>query len=192
MARTNKPKAGGAKVTTSGTTLDLEALRQIVEILEASEVTRLVWTNGTEKVSIRRGAPPVTHLVQHLGGAMPSTPGVVVSSTPPSAAPPGVAPAARASAPSRAAPAPAPEAERKGQVISSPFVGTFYRSPAPDQPSFAEVGSMVKKGQVLCIVEAMKLMNEIESDVAGRVTEVLAQNGQPVEYGQPLFRVEPA
>jgi acetyl-CoA carboxylase biotin carboxyl carrier protein len=81
--------------------------------------------------------------------------------------------------------------EKKGHVITSPFVGTFYRSPAPDQPVYCEVGSSVKKGQTLCIIEAMKLMNEIESEVAGKVTEVLAQNGQPVEFGQALFRVEP-
>jgi acetyl-CoA carboxylase biotin carboxyl carrier protein len=71
-------------------------------------------------------------------------------------------------------------------------VGTFYRSPAPDQPPYVEVGAAVKKGQVLCIVEAMKLMNEIESEVAGKVAEVLVQNGQPVEFGQALFRIEPA
>jgi acetyl-CoA carboxylase biotin carboxyl carrier protein len=71
-------------------------------------------------------------------------------------------------------------------------VGTFYRNPAPDQPPFAEVGQVVKKGQVLCIVEAMKLMNEIESEVSGKVAEILANNAQPVEFGQALFRIEPA
>ena len=75
--------------------------------------------------------------------------------------------------------------------MSSPFVGTFYRTPSPDQPPFAEVGTVVKKGQVLCIIEAMKLMNEIESDEAGRVIEILAENGQPVEFGQPLFKIRP-
>jgi acetyl-CoA carboxylase biotin carboxyl carrier protein len=95
----------------------------------------------------------------------------------------------RPSAPSRPVEG---SSEKKGHVITSPFVGTFYRSPAPDQPSYVEVGTAVKKGQVLCIIEAMKLMNEIESEVAGKVAEVLAQNGQPVEFGQPLFRIEPA
>ncbi len=71
-------------------------------------------------------------------------------------------------------------------------MGTFYRTPAPDQPAFVEVGSMVKKGQVLCIVEAMKLMNEIEAEMAGTVAEILVENGQPVEFGQALFRIEPA
>jgi acetyl-CoA carboxylase biotin carboxyl carrier protein len=82
--------------------------------------------------------------------------------------------------------------DKKGHIVTSPFVGTFYRSPAPDQPPFVEVGTVVRKGQVLCIVEAMKLMNEIESDVAGKVAEVLVENAQPVEFGQPLFRIEPA
>jgi acetyl-CoA carboxylase biotin carboxyl carrier protein len=104
------------------------------------------------------------------------------------AAPPAAAPAAPAPAPAAAA---APAAEKPGHGVTSPFVGTFYRTPAPDQPSFVEVGSVVKKGQVLCIIEAMKLMNEIEADVAGRVAEILVENGQPVEFGQTLFRIEP-
>jgi acetyl-CoA carboxylase biotin carboxyl carrier protein len=194
MARNDKPKAAvqvkasKATVSSGGTSLDLEALRQIVEILEASEVTRLVWSNGNERVSIRRGTPPVTQVVQHMAApVMPSTPGISVMPSP--AQHHHASPAPRPSAPPRAAVA---TDEKKGQVITSPFVGTFYRSPAPDQPSFAEVGSTVKKGQVLCIVEAMKLMNEIESEIAGKVAEVLAQNGQPVEFGQPLFRIEPA
>jgi acetyl-CoA carboxylase biotin carboxyl carrier protein len=74
--------------------------------------------------------------------------------------------------------------------VTSPFVGTFYRTPAPDQPSFVEVGAVVKKGQVLCIIEAMKLMNEIEADSAGKVVAILAENGEPVEFGQALFRIE--
>ncbi|MEY3212556.1 MAG: acetyl-CoA carboxylase, biotin carboxyl carrier protein, partial [Pseudomonadota bacterium] len=82
------------------------------------------------------------------------------------------------------APAPAP-----GHVVNSPMVGTFYRSASPDAPPYAELGASVRKGQVLCIIEAMKLMNEIESDVDGVVVEILAQNGQPVQFGQPLFRV---
>ena len=85
-----------------------------------------------------------------------------------------------------------PAPEKKGHVITSPFVGTFYRTPAPDQPPFVEVGSSVRKGQTLCIIEAMKLMNEIESEVGGKVAEILVENAQPVEFGQALFRIEPA
>ena len=84
-----------------------------------------------------------------------------------------------------------PEAPEAGRVIASPIVGTFYRSPAPDKSPYVEVGSLVKKGQVVCIVEAMKLMNEIESEFEGRVVQVLVNDGEAVEFGQPLMRIEP-
>jgi acetyl-CoA carboxylase biotin carboxyl carrier protein len=84
----------------------------------------------------------------------------------------------------------AEKADERGTMITSPFVGTFYRAPTPEATSFVEVGQTVHKGQVVCIVEAMKLMNEIESDVDGKVLEVLVGNGEHVEYGQPLFRIE--
>ncbi|RKI38909.1 acetyl-CoA carboxylase biotin carboxyl carrier protein [Corallococcus sp. AB004] len=170
------------------TSLDVEALRQIVEILEASDVTRLVWTKGPEKLYIRRGHAPETTIVHHTA---PSGPGVTVSPPVEYAAP--VAPrVALAAAPAAAAPAPEKPAEKPGHQVTSPFVGTFYRTPAPDQPPFVDVGTVVRKGQVLCIVEAMKLMNEIESEVSGRIAEVLVENGRPVEFGQALFRIEPA
>jgi acetyl-CoA carboxylase biotin carboxyl carrier protein len=178
--------APGVEVRSTGgaSTLDVEALRQIVDILESSEVTRLVWRNGREKLFIRRG-PAVTHVMQPVMTS--SSPAVHVTAPSPHLEKP------RPSAPARpTAAVPEVVAEKKGHLITSPFVGTFYRTPAPDQPAFVDVGSVVKKGQVLCIVEAMKLMNEIESEVAGKVTEILAQNAQPVEFGQPLFRIEPA
>jgi acetyl-CoA carboxylase biotin carboxyl carrier protein len=193
MAGAQRPAQGGdegtaAKATVSGrTSLDVDALRQIVEMLEGSDISRLSWTNGTERLVIRRGQP--TYLA-HAPAPMPMAhvpaPSVTVSAPAPTAAP---APAAAAAAPGPAAAA-APE-KKPGVIVTSPFVGTFYRTPAPDQPPFVEVGSVVKKGQVLCIVEAMKLMNEIEAEAAGRIAEILVQNGQPVEFGQPLFRVEP-
>ncbi len=184
MVDKKKKVASGAsalEVRTSGgpSTLDVEALRQIVDILEASDVSRLVWRNGREKLFICRG-PTVTHLMQPAMTS--SSPSVHVMAPSQNVDKP------RSSAPVR--PSPAPEAVPKGHLITSPFVGTFYRTPAPDQPSFVDVGTVVKKGQTLCIVEAMKLMNEIESEVAGKVVEVLAQNAQPVEFGQPLFRIE--
>ncbi|MDP1919646.1 MAG: acetyl-CoA carboxylase biotin carboxyl carrier protein [Myxococcales bacterium] len=177
--------AGSAVEVTPGTSFDLEALRQIVELLEASEVTSLDWRRSGERLSIRRGPPPA-NVVQSM--PMPVSPAVQVIPHASPAPAPAATIAPRPSAPRT--PAEARE-EKKGHVITSPFVGTFYRSPAPDQPVYCEVGSSVKKGQTLCIIEAMKLMNEIESEVAGKVTEVLAQNGQPVEFGQALFRVEP-
>ena len=183
---------GGLRVE-AHTSLDVEALRQIVEILEASEVTRLEWQRGDERLLIRRGppeaapamvAPAVVHAAPAVASVTPVAP--VVSAAPvvaPVAAPVAVA------APSVAE---APSTSRPGHIVTSPFVGTFYRTPSPDQPPFVEVGSVVKKGQVLCIVEAMKLMNEIESEVPGRVAEILVEGGQPVEFGQALFRIEPA
>jgi len=178
------PEAPAVEIrSSSGSSLDVESLRQIVDILEASEVTRLVWRNGREKLFIRRGPAAVTHMVQPMMAAT-QAPAVHLSSSPAQFEKP------RPSAPARPT-ATAPEAP-KGHLITSPFVGTFYRTPAPDQPSFVEVGTTVRKGQVLCIVEAMKLMNEIESEVAGKVVEILGQNAQPVEFGQPLFRIEPA
>jgi acetyl-CoA carboxylase biotin carboxyl carrier protein len=159
--------------------LDVEVLRQIIELLEASDVTRLSWRRGRERLLIHRGSganPPVS-----VG--FPS-----VSLVPGSVEPLGEKPTAAADnsqRPARSAAAPS------GHLVTSPFVGTFYRTPAPDQPPFVEVGTAVKKGQVLCIVEAMKLMNEIESEVSGTVVEILTENGQPVEFGQPLFRLEP-
>jgi acetyl-CoA carboxylase biotin carboxyl carrier protein len=184
--------AGGSGRDPGATSLDVEALRQIVEMLEASDVTRLVWQRGDERLYIRRGHGPAPTIVHH---AAPVSPSVSPVSTMEYAVPAPARPSAPAPAPapaSAAAAAPAKPAEKPGHVITSPFVGTFYRTPAPDQPPFVEVGSVVKKGQVLCIVEAMKLMNEIEAEMAGRVAEILVENGQPVEFGQALFRIEPA
>jgi acetyl-CoA carboxylase biotin carboxyl carrier protein len=156
---------------------DLDLVRQLIELLEASDVTRLSWRRGKEHLVIRRGPGPVPHLSL-------ASPSVMVSPTP-------VEGPTRPAAPSPA-PVSAPEAAKSGHVVTSPFVGTFYRTPAPDQPVFVDVGSVVRKGQVLCIIEAMKLMNEIEAETAGTVVEILAENGQAVEFGQPLFRIEPA
>jgi acetyl-CoA carboxylase biotin carboxyl carrier protein len=103
-----------------------------------------------------------------------------------------VAPAAAAAAPAAApAPAEAPPAEAEGLVVKSPIVGTFYRSPDPNSAAFVDVGDRIKPGQVLCIIEAMKLMNEIEAEVSGQVLKVHPQNGQPVQYGDPLFTIRP-
>lgn len=173
-------------VKAEGTSLDVEALRAIVEILESSEVNELSWRSGQERLIIRRGPHPapaqyhsvsVPHTVTH---APPESRLVAASVTPtPLATPDGIATSVVGTKPSIA-----------GTLVTSPFVGTFYRTPAPDQPSFVEPGSAVRKGQVICIIEAMKLMNEIESEVAGKVVDILAENGQPVEFGQPLFRIE--
>ncbi len=164
--------------------LDVDALRRIVELLETTEITRLSWRRGPERLLITRGHGPAP-IVQVSPG------------TPPAPLPPmqpvSLGPRVNAAEASAAQPAPpaAAEGEKKGHLVNSPFVGTFYRTPAPDQPAFVELGSVVKKGQALCIIEAMKLMNEIEADEPGKIIEIFVENGQPVEFGQPLFRIEP-
>ncbi|HVE87529.1 MAG TPA: acetyl-CoA carboxylase biotin carboxyl carrier protein [Myxococcales bacterium] len=181
-ASLEEPEGGAA-----ATSLDVDALRQIVEILEASDVTRLSWRRGKERLLIRRGQPTTT--IVHAAPSGPAVTPVVPDAPAPRPFSPASAPSAPAAA---SAEAPAAAAAKGGHLVTSPFVGTFYRTPAPDQPPFVDAGAVVRKGQVLCIIEAMKLMNEIESDVAGRVVEILAENGQPVEFGQGLFRIEPA
>ena len=164
--------------------LDVDALRRIVELLETTEITRLSWRRGPERLLITRGHGPAPIVqVSPVAASAPLPPMQPVSLAPRQAV-------AEASTP--ATPASAPATEKPGHVVASPFVGTFYRTPAPDQPAFVEMGSVVRKGQTLCIIEAMKLMNEIEADEPGKITEILVENGQPVEFGQPLFRIEPA
>jgi acetyl-CoA carboxylase biotin carboxyl carrier protein len=166
-----RPGAGGA--------FGLETIQQLVELLERSSVTRVSWRRGSERLVIQRGLPAPAS-----GVAAPPPPVLARAHSAP--VPSGAGP--RVSAPE---PTPAPAAEKPGIVVTSPFVGTFYRAAGPDQPVFVELGSVVKKGQAICIIEAMKLMNEIESEVAGKITEILVENGQPVEFGQALFRIEP-
>jgi acetyl-CoA carboxylase biotin carboxyl carrier protein len=187
--QTSKPTAAPS-VSSSG--LNVDSLRQIVEILESSEVTRLVWRSGGERLTIRRGpiVPAAMHAptVHYAPAPLAHHAEVGQGSAPPRAS----ASVTSAGGTATASVTPPAAVEKPGTVITSPFVGTFYRTPAPDQPPFVDVGSSVRKGQTLCIIEAMKLMNEIESEVAGKVTEVLAKSGEPVEFGQPLFRIEAA
>jgi len=155
-----------------------DTLRAIVAVLEGTDITRLDWCRGDERLVLRRG--PESHAVQFAAPAQ----GSHAQAFHPAPAP---SPAPAASRPEPVKPEPA----KLGTIVTSPFVGTFYRSPSPDAPAFVEMGAVVRKGQVLCIVEAMKLMNEIEAEAPGKIAEVLAENGQTVEFGQPLFRVEP-
>jgi acetyl-CoA carboxylase biotin carboxyl carrier protein len=150
--------------------MDLRKLKTLIDLVSESGISELEVTEGEGKVRIVKNAPPV-----------------YVQSAPPQYAAPAAAPlAAPGHAPEAAAPAAAP-AVPQGHVVTSPMVGTFYRAPSPGADPFVQVGDTVKEGQTLCIIEAMKLLNEIESDVAGVVKEVLVENGQAVEYGQPLY-----
>ena len=164
--------------------MDVEKLKAILEALQGTEVTRLTWVEGQETLDLRLGHPPPPTTSVHTMAAPAQ---MAAIPTPPSVAP--VAPAP--SAPAASAPAARPADDKKTFTVNSPFVGTFYRSASPDSAPFVDIGSVVKKGSVLCIVEAMKLMNEIEAELPGRLLEALVQNGQPVEYGDALFRFEP-
>ncbi len=153
--------------------MDLRKLKTLIDLVSESNVSELEITEAEGKVRI----------VKSAGVAMAAP--VVMAA--PAAVPAPVAVAAPAAAPAEAA-APAPAAA--GHTVKSPMVGTFYRSSSPGAAPFVQIGSVVKEGDTLCIVEAMKILNEIESDKSGTVTQILCENGQAVEYGQPLFIIE--
>jgi acetyl-CoA carboxylase biotin carboxyl carrier protein len=148
--------------------MDLRKLKKLIDLVEESGISELELTEGEEKVRISRAlmhnpAAPVTHYVS--------------------------APPAAAAAPVATTAAAAPVAEEQGQVVKSPMVGTFYRASSPDAKAFVDVGSSVNSGDTLCIIEAMKLLNEIETEYSGVVKKIFVENGQPVEYGEPLFLI---
>jgi len=151
----------------------LKELEKIIKIVEKSEIAELEWEKNKERIRIRKdfqGAPAaMTYSI------------------------PAPAPAAAPSAPAKAAEAaPAPKAENtRAKEVLSPFVGTYYAAASPTAPKYVEVGARVKKGDVLCIIEAMKIMNEIEAEFPGKIVSILVKDGQPVQYGQPLFQIEP-
>jgi acetyl-CoA carboxylase biotin carboxyl carrier protein len=153
--------------------MDLEKLRALFDLLAEKDIAEFEHEEDGVRVLVARGARM---------GPMPAM-GLVSSPTAHSVAPPLAAIAASG---------PASEPGGDSADVTSPFVGSFYRSPSPDVPAFVEVGSVVRAGQTLCIIEAMKLMNEIEAECAGTVTEIFAQNGKSVEYGQKLFRIKKA
>jgi acetyl-CoA carboxylase biotin carboxyl carrier protein len=151
-------------------TMDLRKLKSLIDLVQQSGIAELEITEGEEKVRICRVSPGAPH-------AAPTQVYAVAPASP--------APASAAPSPA-AAPAEQETPEPEGHVIRSPMVGTFYGSAAPGARPFVQVGDTVKAGQTLCIIEAMKLLNEIESDRDGTVKAILAENGQPVEYGEPL------
>ena len=163
----------------------LEELRELVEFLKANGIAEFDMEQDDLKVRIKFAGEPAA---APAGGFDMAQLSRLMASAPAAAAP---ATAAAASAGTSAAAALADELEEKLHEVKSPIVGTFYESPSPGAPPFVKVGDQVEVGQVLCIVEAMKLMNEIESDVAGEVVKRIASSGQPVEYGQALFAIRP-
>jgi acetyl-CoA carboxylase biotin carboxyl carrier protein len=150
--------------------MDLRKLKTLIDLVQQSGIAELEITEGEEKVRISRGIPGgLAHAVPQPGTVYMTSPMTQAAADAPVAAPPPVEP--------------------EGHVIKAPMVGTFYRSSAPGAKPFVELGQAVKAGETVCIIEAMKLLNEIESDCEGVIKEVLVENGQPVEYGQPLFLV---
>ena len=153
--------------------MDLRKLKKLIDLVQESGIAELEITEGEEKVKIVKGG------AVSIAPASAATLGLGTAPAPAEARPAPAAPAAP--------PAAEPEAGQEGHVVKAPMVGTFYRSASPDAKPFVEVGQTIKEGQTICIIEAMKLMNEIEADASGVVNAVLVENGQPVEYGQPLF-----
>ncbi len=155
--------------------MDIRKVNKLIELLEESGIAEIEIKEGEEAVRISR--MPTGQLVTHVAPAMAA----------PVAAAPAAAPVA---APAAGAPAGAGARGSKEHVVAAPMVGTFYSAASPGAKPFVEIGTEVKEGQVLCIIEAMKMMNQIESDKAGKVTAIMATNGDPVEFGQPLFVIE--
>lgn len=152
--------------------MDLRKLKTLIDLVAESDIAELEVTEGESKVRIvKSSGAPQSQVVMMQPQSMPQQ----TLSVPASAAAPA------------AASAPAAPTEPEGHIVKSPMVGTFYRASAPGNPAFVEVGATVKEGDTLCIIEAMKLLNEIDADASGVIKQILVENGQPVEFGQPLF-----
>jgi len=162
--------------------MNQKELKELIEFLIEKDITEFELERGDVKVRIKRGTE---QLVSVTAPVVPyaAVPGPVAAS--PAAHPPATIPAAPHAKET------APAADEGIHTVKSPIVGTFYESPSPGSPPFVKPGDTVEVGQILCIVEAMKLMNEIESDVAGEIVKMLVSNGQPIEYGQELFAIRP-
>jgi acetyl-CoA carboxylase biotin carboxyl carrier protein len=157
--------------------MDLRKLKTLIDLVSDSNVSELEITEAEGTVRIVKSAPAPVAMVTQMAAPAP-----VAVAAPVVAAPAPAAPAAASAAAVEAAPA--------GHTVKSPMVGTFYRSSSPGAKAFAEVGQQVKEGDTICIIEAMKILNEIEADKSGTITKILAENGQAVEYGAPLFIIE--
>jgi len=149
--------------------VDLDQLRELMKAMDDHGLSELELEHGDERIVLRRGP----------SGAIPMVAGPPSYAPPPMSVPPAAAPSGGQE-----------DAVEEGEYVTSPFVGTFYRSPNPSSPPFVKEGASFESGQTLCIVEAMKLMNEIEAEFSGTILEILVENGKPVEYGDKLFRVK--
>lgn len=152
--------------------MDIRKIKKLIELVEESGINELEISEGEESVRISRGGAVVSAPAPMMQAAIPAAPVAAPA--------PAAAPASESAAP----------AQLSGHIVRSPMVGTFYASPSPDAPSFVEVGQHVNAGDTLCIVEAMKMMNQIEADKSGVIKEILAQNEDAIEFDQPLFIIE--
>ena len=164
--------------------MDPKELKQILAILEENGITEFELEEEGRKLRIRKGTPGRGEPAPAAATA-PAVPAMAPAPAPAAVAPPPPSPAPAAAA------APEGEADDGLTLVKSPIVGTFYRTPDPNSPPFVSLGDRVRVGQVLCIIEAMKLMNEIEAEVAGEVVKIHHESGQPVQYGEPLFSIRP-
>jgi acetyl-CoA carboxylase biotin carboxyl carrier protein len=165
--------------------IDFNQLRELLAAIATTDIAELILKSEEFELTVRKGMPLMPTSDPTLvanGGAAPSLPPTTL---------PVMSTAAPDLASKGSAAPPSPANDKKGVDVKSPMVGTFYRSPAPDEAPFVEVGDRIRVGQTVCIIEAMKLMNEIEAEVSGQVIEILIKNGEPVEYDQPLMRINP-
>lgn len=158
--------------------MDLKQIQDLVKMVNKSNISELTIEEKDIKITIKQKEDK--YVTTAPMQALPQMPAMPVAAAP------------AASAPAAAAPAAAPKAADNLITIKSPMIGTFYRKPAPDKPNFVEEGDEVRNGKVVCVIEAMKLFNEIESEVSGKIVKILVDDASPVEYDQPLFLVEPA
>ena len=175
-SKSSKPaKSAQAPKKPSSLPFEFDALGQLADFLKEKGIAEFEWSKGDQKIVVKTGTPG------YYSVPAGSSPSLVQM------------PAVQASIASAVASAPAEVKEPATfKKVLSPFVGTFYRSPSPTSPSYVEIGKRVAPGDTLCIVEAMKLMNQIEADFAGKIVQVLVENGQPVEFGEPLFVIDTA
>ena len=171
-----------ARASTGRRPVDLKELKEILQILDERKITEFELEEEGRKLRICKAGPSPINPAVAQGALAPALPGVPY--------PAATAPRASAVPAPELPPAP-PEAEAGLTLVKSPIVGTFYRTPDPNAPPFVNVGDRIRVGQVLCIIEAMKLMNEIEAEVAGEVVRIHHESGQPVQYGEPLFTIRP-
>jgi acetyl-CoA carboxylase biotin carboxyl carrier protein len=187
-AKSSPPKSTENSATDFTELRSLQEIKELIAFVAEKQFDEIELERGDFRLSLRKGGARTTLEAAPLQVTLPTVPQIV---TTPAAPAPAVAPSpALVAAPAAAAEPAAPSADEGLHIITSPIVGTFYRSSSPTTEAFIKLGDNIETGQTLCIVEAMKLMNEVQSDISGTVAKILVENAQPVEYGQPLFAIK--